>query len=143
MNNQRLHVSYICKQGEQLQVVDEVLCLLSIALDFEGEDRAAAVGEVLRVQFLLLRIIGYRRMMNLLYLWMIVQILYDLQSILYMALYTERQCLQSLQEEECMERGNGCSGVTQKDGTNLGYKCCRSYGLGKADAMVAGVRLRQ
>ena len=37
-------------------------------------------------------------MMNLLYLRMIIQILYNLQCVLNMTLYTERQCLKSLKE---------------------------------------------
>ena len=42
----------------------------------------------------------YRRMMYFLYLWMIVQVLNNFQCILYMTLYTKRQCLKSLQEDE-------------------------------------------
>ena len=39
-------------------------------------------------------------MMDFLYLWMIVQILYNFQCILYMTLYTKGKCLKSLQEDE-------------------------------------------
>ena len=42
-----------------------------------------------------------------------------------------------------MERRNGCSGITKKDSTNLGDKRSRSYRLGKADSVIAGVRLCQ
>ena len=58
-----------------------------------------------------------------------------------MTLYAQGQCLQALQENECMERRNGCSCVTQQDRTNLGDKCCRANCLGEADAVVARVGL--
>ena len=57
MDNQRLHICYVCKQGEQLQVIDEVFCFLCISLDFKGEDRTAAVREIFLIQCLLLRVL--------------------------------------------------------------------------------------
>ena len=107
VDDQRLHICHICQQGEQLQIVDELLRGLCVALDLKGEDRAAAVREVFLIQFLLRRIRGYRRMMYLLYLRMLVQILYNFQCILHMALHAQGECLKSLKEEECMERRKG------------------------------------
>ena len=107
MDDQRLHICHICQQGEQFQIVDELLRGLCVALDLKGEDRAAAVREVFLIQFLLRRIRGYRRMMYLLYLRMLVQILYNFQCILHMALHAQGECLKSLKEEECMERRKG------------------------------------
>ena len=82
-------------------------------------------------------------MMNSLNLRMIIQILNYLQCVLYMTLYTKGQGLQSLQEDPGVDRRNSCSGITQKDSTDLGHKCSRSYSFGKADAMIARVRLSQ
>ena len=112
MDDQGLHVCDVCQQGEQFQIVDELLCGLRITLDLKGKDRAAAVREVFLIQFLLRRIRGYGRMMYLLYLRMLVQVLYDLQRILHMALHAQRECLKSLQEEECMERRKGRTHVS-------------------------------
>ena len=46
-------------------------------------------------------------MMYLLYLRMLVQILYNFQCILHMALHAQGECLKSLEEEKCMERRKG------------------------------------
>ena len=143
MDDQRFHICYVSEQREQLQVIDEVFCFLCISLDLEGEDRTASVREIFLIKSLLLRVLGYRRMMNRLYLRMIIQILYHLQCVLHMTLYTKRQSLKSLQENPGMNRRNGSSGITQKDCTDLGHKCSRSYCFGKADAMIARVRLCQ
>ena len=143
MDNQRLYVCNICQQREDLQVVDEFLCLRSVALDLKGENGAAAVREVLLVQSLLLRILADRRMIYLFYLRMIVQILNNLQRILYVALYTQRQCFQTLQEEECVERRQCCAGITQQNRTDSGYKSGRSNCLCEADAMITWIRLSQ
>ena len=50
MDNQALHICHICQEREDLQMVDECVCLFLASLDIEGEDAAAAVGEVLLVQ---------------------------------------------------------------------------------------------
>ena len=50
MDDQTLDVGHICQQREDLQVVDELECFLTTALDVEGEDGSAAVGEVLLIQ---------------------------------------------------------------------------------------------
>ena len=91
MDDQRLHICYVCKQREELQIVDELLRILCTTLDLEGEDRTTTVREVLLVQCLLFRIIGYRRMMNLLYKRMLVQILNDFQCVLHILSETESQ----------------------------------------------------
>ena len=88
MDGKRLHVSYIGKQGEQLQIVDKILGFLRISLDLKGKDGTAAVGELLLVQSLLLRIRRNRRMMHSLYLWMVGEILNNLQGILHVALHS-------------------------------------------------------
>ena len=50
VDNERLGVSNICQQREDLQVVDELFSLGNAALDLECEDRTAAVGEILLVK---------------------------------------------------------------------------------------------
>ena len=82
-------------------------------------------------------------MMNLLYLRMIIQILYNLQCVLNMTLYTERQCLKSLKEDKGAHRRNCCSCITKKDCTDLCNKCSRSACFCKADSMITRVWLCQ
>ena len=141
MDYQRFYIGNVSQQGEQFQIVDEIFCFLCIAFDFEGEDGTAAVREVFCVQCLLLWIFGYRRMMYFFYLWLALHIFYNLQRVLYMTLYTERQCLKSLQEDEGAHRRNCCSCVTKKDRTDLCNKCSRSACFCEAYAMIAWVWL--
>ena len=58
-----------------------------------------------------------------------------------MTLYTERQCLKSLKEDEGAYWRNGCSCVTEKDCTDLCNKCSRSACFCEAYAMIAWVWL--
>ena len=57
MDCQGLHICYVGKQREQLQLIDEILCLLCITLDLKGKDRTAAIRKILLVKLLLLRIL--------------------------------------------------------------------------------------
>ena len=58
-----------------------------------------------------------------------------------MTLYTKRQCLKSLKEDEGAYRRNCCSCITEKDRTDLCNKCSRSACLCEAYAMIAWVWL--
>ena len=49
VDHQALDVRHVRQQGENFQMVDEFVGLRLAALDFEGEDGRAAVGEVLLV----------------------------------------------------------------------------------------------
>ena len=141
MNNQRLHICYICQQREDCQVIDELLCRLRIPFNLEGENGTAAVRQVLVVQIVSrLRLDG--RMVNRLYLRMLRQVIHDLQRIAYMTLYAQRQSLQSLKEDECVERGKGCAGITQDDRTDVGNESSGTCSIREGYAVVAGVRLR-
>ena len=47
MNHQRLDIRDICKQRENLQMINKCMCFLLTALDLKGKDAAAAVREIL------------------------------------------------------------------------------------------------
>ena len=49
VDDQALYVCNVCQQGEDLQVVNELEGFFAAALDVEGEDGCAAVGEILLV----------------------------------------------------------------------------------------------
>ena len=88
VNYQALNIRYIGQQGEDLQIVDKRMRLFLSALDLEGKDRRAAIGEILLIQRMV-RMIRQRRMVDMLYQRMRRQILYNLQRILYMTLQTQ------------------------------------------------------
>lgn len=48
--DQRFHISNICKQGEQLEVVDESFRFRLPAHYVKGEDRGSSLGEVLGIE---------------------------------------------------------------------------------------------
>lgn len=48
--HERLHISHIGKERENLQIVNERPCLFLTALDLEREDRASSVREVLLIE---------------------------------------------------------------------------------------------
>ena len=50
VDDERLHIRDVGQQGEDLQRVDEREGLLLPAPDVEGEDAAAAVGEILLIE---------------------------------------------------------------------------------------------
>ena len=66
MDCKGFHVCNVCKQGEQLKIIDKLLCLLCITLDLKGKDRTAAIREILLVKLLLLLIVRYGWMVDLL-----------------------------------------------------------------------------
>ena len=57
MDHKALDVCYVCKQRKNLEVIDKGMRFFHAAFDLEGEDRCAAVGEILLIQ-IMLRMIG-------------------------------------------------------------------------------------
>ena len=57
-------------------------------------------------------------MINLSHLRIVLQILYHLQCILNVTLYTEAQCLQALKKNPGIEWRDGCTGITKDDRTD-------------------------
>ena len=95
VNYQRFHISNVRKQRENAEIIDEFLRGFIVALDFKGENRTAAVREVLLVQ-LVARLGFKRRVVNSLNLRVIVEILNDFQRVLNVTFNTKRQRFQSL-----------------------------------------------
>ena len=100
VDSKGLNVSYVSKEREDLELIDELLSFLSAALDLESEDDSAAVRIVLLVKSLLGRIGRYRRVIYLCNLGVVIEELYYLKSILYVTLYSKGKCLKSLKEYE-------------------------------------------
>ena len=66
VDDQALDVRHVGKQGENFQIVDELMGLGLAALDLKGEYRSAAVREIFLIQCMI-RMIRQRRMINVLY----------------------------------------------------------------------------
>ena len=65
---------------------------------------------------------------DLSYLWIVLQVLHYLQCILYVAFYTEAQCLQALEQNPGIEWRDGGTGITKDDRTDTGYEgSCSGY----------------
>ena len=65
-------------------------------------------------------------MMNSLNLWVLVEILYYLKSIAYMALNSERKCLNSLKQKECVKCRKRCATVSKQYSSAVYRKCSRT-----------------
>ncbi len=114
------------------------MSFLHTALDLESEDGSTAVGEVLLVQRMI-RVIRQAGMVDLFHLRVVGKVFHDLFGVLGMALHAQAQSLNTLQQQECVERADGSAGITQQDGTHIGYESSRAGSVHKADAVVAGV----
>ena len=133
MNHQTLHVGNVGQQREYLQGIDKLPGLFLSALDFEGEDRTTAIGEVLLIE-LMVGMTFESRMMNSCNLRMVLQEIDYLQCVFYMALYTQTQRLYTLQEDEGIEGRDGCTSIAQDDGTDTSNVSGCTNGISKHDA---------
>ena len=77
VDDQTLDVRDVGEQGEDLQIVDELMGLGLAALDLKGEDGAGSVGEVSIVELLLMPA-GQGGMVHLRHLGVMVQIIHHL-----------------------------------------------------------------
>ena len=82
-------------------------------------------------------------MVDLGHLGVVGEIVDDAQGILHMALHTEAEGLEALQEDPRVERTDGRSGIAQEHGTRTGDKSCRSGHVGEDGSMITGVGLGQ
>jgi hypothetical protein len=80
-------------------------------------------------------------MVHMLNLRVIGQELNNLLGVLNVTLDTQRQRLGALQQQECVERRNGSTGITQQDSADVGYESSRTNCICKRDAVITRVRL--
>ena len=79
---------------------------------------------------------GHSGMVHLGHLRVLLQEVDHLQCVLYVALHTQAERLQTLQQDEGIERRDGCTGVTQYDGTDAGDEGCSTSHVGKHSTVV-------
>ncbi|MPN34745.1 hypothetical protein SDC9_182239 [bioreactor metagenome] len=102
MDHQGLDIGHIGEKGENFQTIDKRLCVLRAALDLKGENGAAAVREVLFIQFMVWAV-RKGRMIDFFHIGMVFEELDDLERIFHMALNAQGERLQSLQKQEGVE----------------------------------------
>ena len=142
MDDERLDIRDIGQQAEDLEMVDELLGRLSAALDLEREDGDTAVREVLLVE-LVVRMIRQSRMVDLRDMRVLGEVVDDLEGVLDMALDAQRQRLRALQQQERIERRERCALIAQDQRADVRSEGRCADILGKADAVVARVRVNE
>ena len=90
MDDEGLHIGYVGQQGEDLEGVDELPGIFLGAIYLEGEDAAAALGEVFLVERMVL-VAGKGGMRHAFHLGMTAQIIYYPQRVIHMALDAKGQ----------------------------------------------------
>ena len=138
MDDERFDVGDVREQGEDFEVVDELLCRLGAALDFKREDRDAAIREIFFVK-LVIRMVGDGRMIDLLNMRILREVVDDFERVLDMALDAQRQRLDALQQQERIERRNRRARVAQQQRTQIDDKRRRANVFREAQAVVADV----
>ena len=91
-------------------MVDETVRFCTSALDFKREDGAGSFWEIFLIEGRG-SVLRKGRMVDLLHFRMVLQEVYYLQRILYVAFHSEREGFQALQKEEGIERTDGGSGI--------------------------------
>ena len=82
----------------------------------------------------MIRVIGQRGVVDLLHLGVVCQEFDHLLGVLHMALDAQAQGLGALQQQEGVERRNGCAGITQQDGADVGDKGSGAGCVGEGNA---------
>ena len=118
VNHEALHVGNVCKQAENLQAIDELEGFFLAALDIERKDGAATIREVLLVK-LVVRMVFEARVAHAGNLRVLGKEFQNLLGVFNMAIEAERKRFDTLQQQECVERGNGSTFVTEENRTHV------------------------
>ena len=102
VDHKALDVCHIGQQGEDLQMIDEIPGFFLAALDLKGEDRGASVREIPRVKRVI-RVIGKRRMIDILYQRVICEVLNDLLRVLGVPVEPEREGLHTCRSKNALK----------------------------------------
>ena len=142
MDNQWFDICHVCQKREDFKAVDKAERLFLPSFDFKGEDRTSSFREVSLIKGMV-GMVGQWRMIDPFNLWMVLQELNHLQCVFDVPFHTQGEGFQTLQQNECVERADGCPGVTEQDGADAdGISCC-SGSIDKAHAMITEVRFSQ
>lgn len=120
VNHEALHVGNISKQAEDLQAIDELEGFFLTALDVEGENGTAAIREVLLVKFVV-RMVREARVAHAGNLRVLGEEFDDLLGVFHVAVQAEGKRLDTLQQEEGVERRNSGTLVAEEDGAHVDH----------------------
>jgi len=118
VDHEALHVGDVSKQAEDLQVVNELEGFFLAALDVERKDGTATVREVLLVK-LVVRMVFEARVAHAGNLRVLGKEFQNLLGVFHMAIEAERKRFDTLQQQECVERGNGSTFVSEENRTHV------------------------
>src|ERR671911_534174 len=104
VDDQALRVAHVGEQAVQLQPVYKALASLQAAVYSEAEDRAVEPVSVILAGDLVRRVVRKTGVVDPVDPLVVLQELRDGQSVLRVALHTQGQRLEPLQEEEAVER---------------------------------------
>ena len=130
MDGQAPDVADVGQVAEQLESLDEAAAGLDAALDAEGQDGAAALGEVALLP-LVPRARLEARVGHPAHLVPALEPLRHLGGVVHVALHAQAQRLQPLEEQERVERGDGRPGVAQVLQAGLEHEARREERLGQ------------
>ena len=142
MDDKALDIRHIGQQGEDLEIIDELICFVLSALDIKGKDGAAAVGEIFLIQGVI-GMIRQGRMIDLFHMRVGSQIFHDFGCILRVPFQTQGQSLQALQQDPGADRGDTGAGITEQDGPDISHESRGTGRLYKGNTVVAGVGFRK
>lgn len=111
VDSKALYVCNVGKEREYLKVVDKLLSVVLGTLYLKGEDRAAAVREILIVKTLLLARCK-RGVVNVLNLRVLAKEINYLEGVFNVSFNSQREGFKSLKEQECVERRKSCACIS-------------------------------
>ena len=114
----------------------------SDVLDLEGEDASATVWIIFLVECVVMMTLECG-VMDCSNFRVLAEEVDHLQGVLHMTLHAQTQGLDTLQEDEGVERRDGSTSVTQNDGTDTSHIRSSAYSVGKYDAMIRRIGLGQ
>ena len=140
MDNQRFDIGHIGQQREKFQMINPIPGVTLVSLQIESEDRSAVVRIILLIQLLLFRIPGNGRMTDILNFRAALEILQNFLCIFYLSLHAKTQCFKPLQENPCVNRGQGSAFIAKNDGTKISGNNCRRCISGKNKSVIRFIR---
>ena len=114
--------------------------LFPAALDLDGEDGSAALGEVFLIQGMV-RMVRQTGVVHLFHHGVMGQELHHLFGVLPVAFQPEGQGFRTLEQQEGSEGADTGALIPEKNGPDVGNKGGFGSSLRKADPVVAGVGL--
>ncbi len=142
MDDEGFRVADVREEAEQLHVVDKPLACLQSAVDAEAENRTEA-ARVVPLRQVVRRVVWQAGITHPAHVWVVHQEVCYLQRVLAVALHAQVERLQSLEEQERVERREGGAEVAEQLNACLDDVRHRPKRLRVLQPVVRGVGLRE